>query len=110
MFITAVIMQEEISKRKKEEGGKSLHPFYGPSSQLLQEGGFWWVGLVSMAMYLLFWAIVIIIAVRIFKKYLMNADYLKTKHDTAITILRERYAKGEIDTEEFKQMRSELVE
>jgi putative membrane protein len=87
-----------------------MHPFYGPSSQLLQEGSFWWVGLVSMATYLLFWAIVTIIAIRIFKKYFVNANRLKAKEDTAMTILRERYAKGEINAEEFKQMKADLNE
>ena len=25
-----------------------MHPFYGPSVQLLQEGNTWWLGLASM--------------------------------------------------------------
>lgn len=87
-----------------------MHPFYGPSSQLLQEGTFWWLGLASMAMYLLFWAIVIIIAVKTFKKYFVNAVHPKAKVDTAMIILRERYAKGEINAEEFKQMKADLNE
>jgi putative membrane protein len=87
-----------------------MHPFYGPSSQFLQEGNFWWLGLASMAMYLLFWAIVIIIAVKIIKKYFINADRPKAKEDTAMIFLRERYAKGEINAEEFKQMKADLNE
>jgi Predicted membrane protein len=85
-----------------------MHPFYGPGSQFIQEGNFWWLGLVSMVMYLLFWAIVIIIAVKIFKKYFVSANYPKFKEDTAMAILRERYAKGEINAEEFKQIKADL--
>lgn len=87
-----------------------MHPFYGPNSQLLQEGNFWWVGLVSMAMYLLFWAIVIIIAIKILKKYFVNEDRTKVKADTAMIILRERYAKGDIDAEEYRKMKADLNE
>jgi len=85
-----------------------MHPFYGPSSQFLQEGNYWWLGLVSMAMYLLFWAVVIIIAVKLFKKYYVRMNHPKDREDSAISILRERYAKGEIDAKEFKQKKADL--
>jgi putative membrane protein len=85
-----------------------MHPFYGPSSQLLSESGTWWLGLVSMAMYLLFWAIVIFIAYRLFKKYFPQWLHPKAPADTAMTILRERYARGEIDVEEFKRKKTDL--
>jgi putative membrane protein len=63
-----------------------------------------------MAMYLLFWAVVIIIAVRLFKKYYMIGYHPKAKEDTAMSILRKRYAKGEIDAEEFKKKKADLNE
>ncbi|MBP1918777.1 SHOCT domain-containing protein [Youngiibacter multivorans] len=87
-----------------------MHPFYGPSSQLFQEGESWWLGLASMAMYLLFWAVVIVIAVKMFKKYIVRTDYPKNRNDNAMSILRERYAKGEIDAEEFKRIKADLEE
>jgi len=31
-----------------------MHPFYGPSSKCLTGDNYWWLGLVSMAMYLCF--------------------------------------------------------
>jgi len=87
-----------------------MHPFYGPSSQLFQGGESWWLGLASMAMYLLFWAVVIVIAVKMFKKYIVRMDYPKNRKDNAMSILRERYAKGEIDAEEFKRKKADLEE
>lgn len=87
-----------------------MHPFYSPSSQLFQEGESFWLGLVSMAMYLLFWGVVIIIAAKMFKKYFVRMGYPKSREDNAMSILRERYAKGEIDAEEFKRKKADLEE
>lgn len=84
-----------------------MHPFYGPDILLLADGNFW-LGLASMAMYLLFWAVVILIAFRLFKKYLPWIANLRKKEDTALSILRERYARGEIDAEEFERRKKDL--
>jgi hypothetical protein len=46
---------------------------------LLQAGNYWWIGLASMAIYLLFWAVVIVF-----------------------------YPNGEIDAEEFEKMKEDL--
>jgi putative membrane protein len=64
--------------------------------------------LASIVLYLLFWAVVIIIAFGLFKKYYLRMDHPKSKEDTALSILRERYARGEIDAEEFKQKKADL--
>lgn len=85
-----------------------MHPFYGPNSQFLGQENYWWVGLASMIMYLLFWAVVILIAVKVIKKYSIKVYVSKEKEDTAMIILRERYARGEINAEEFKQKKSDL--
>ncbi len=87
-----------------------MHPFYGPSSQLFQGGESWWLGLASMAMYLLFWAVVIVIAAKMFKKYFVRMGNPKNRDDNAMSILRERYAKGEIDAEEFRKKKADLEE
>jgi putative membrane protein len=86
----------------------SMHPFYGPSSMFLTQDTAWWVGLLSMAMYLLFWGVVIIIAARMAKKYLAGGSLTRHKDDTAMTILRERYARGEIEIEEFMRKKEDL--
>lgn len=85
-----------------------MHPFYGPGILLLANGDFW-LGIASMAMYLLFWAIVIFIAIKLFKKYLPQLTNVRRKEDTALSILRERYARGEIDAEEFKRKKEDLT-
>lgn len=87
-----------------------MHPFYGSVTEFLAEGQ-WWIGLLSMAMYLIFWAVVIVFAVKLFKKYFGDrATPLNLEEDSALKILRERYARGEIDAEEFKQKKSDLLE
>ncbi|CZR02602.1 SHOCT domain-containing protein [Trichococcus ilyis] len=86
-----------------------MHPFYGSVSEFLAEGQ-WWIGLLSMAMYLIFWGVVIIFAVKLFKIYFADRPTLpKPEEDTALKILRERYARGEIDGEEFKKKKEDLL-
>lgn len=87
-----------------------MHPFYSANSQLLSEGDSAWIGLLSMAMYLIFWAAVLVIVIRIFRKYFVKDGHLKVGGDSAMDILRERYAKGEIDAETFRKMKAELKE
>lgn len=87
-----------------------MHPFYGAVSEFFAEG-YWWVGLLSMVLYLLFWAVVIVFAVKLFKKYFADRpNPPKPEGDSALKILRERYARGEIDAEEFKRKKSDLLE
>ncbi|HSN59198.1 MAG TPA: SHOCT domain-containing protein [Clostridiaceae bacterium] len=85
-----------------------MHPFYGPSSMFLSQDTTWWVGLVSMAVYLLFWGVVIIIAARMANKYLAGGAFMRPKDDTAMEILRERYARGDIEIEEFMRKKEDL--
>ncbi|HSP47805.1 MAG TPA: SHOCT domain-containing protein [Clostridiaceae bacterium] len=87
-----------------------MHPFYSANSQLLGDEGSAWIGLLSMAMYLIFWAAVLVIVLKIFRKYFVRNGHLKAGRDTAMDILRERYAKGEIDEETFRRMKAELKE
>ncbi|MHC1719389.1 MAG: SHOCT domain-containing protein [Clostridiaceae bacterium] len=85
-----------------------MHPFYGANSQFLGQSDYWWVGIVSMLSYLLFWAVVIIVAYRLVKKYIINTGVKISKEDTAMIILRERYARGEIASEEFHRIKEDL--
>lgn len=85
-----------------------MHPFYGAGIELTQDSNMWWLNLISMAMYLFFWAVVIIIAFKLYRKHIKNPNNERTKEDSAIQILRVRYAKGEIDSEEFNKIKSDL--
>ncbi|MBC3888796.1 hypothetical protein GH810_10775 [Acetobacterium paludosum] len=84
------------------------HPFYGPNSQFLGQENSRRIGLASMLLYLFFWAVVMIYAFRLVKKYFLKEDGLSFKEDKALEILRERYVNGEIDYEEFRQKKAAL--
>jgi putative membrane protein len=69
-----------------------------------QYGGFGGFGMISM---LLFWVGIILLVVWAVR----NLGNNRAERDTsnrAVEILEERYARGEIDTEEFNRRRSEL--
>jgi len=92
-----------------------MHPFYEQNSRFFrgikqssdQEKN-WWVGIVSMAMYLTFWTAALVIAARTAKKYIPDAEWAHAKKDPAITIVRRRYAKGKIDAKEFRKRMADL--
>lgn len=80
-----------------------MHPFYDSVRSLLQSGDTWWLGLISMLLYLLFWAVICITAYRILRQYLPS---LRTgqAQDRAVQILRERFARGDISAEQYQEM------
>ncbi|OCZ53528.1 hypothetical protein A7D23_08110 [Dehalobacter sp. TeCB1] len=61
-----------------------------------------------MIIQLLFWLGIIFLAVRFIRSYLDRQNTSGKPEDHAMTILRERYAKGEIDLEEYNTRKSEL--
>ena len=62
-------------------------------------GGFMW----------LFWIFLIIVIIWLVMT-MSGRKELSTKQNSALDILKERYAKGEIDQQEFVQKRKELDE
>jgi putative membrane protein len=73
---------------------------YGPS---------WgWMGLVMMAAQILFWGLLIWFGVTFFRR---SSGYTQSEpiQNNALNILRERYARGEIDTEEFNRRKEDLL-
>ncbi len=92
-----------------------MHPFYDQNSwffskieQSSDQQKNWWVGIVSMAMYLTFWTAALVIVARMAKKYIPNVDRTLYRKDPAITIIRRRYAQGKIDAKEFRKRMAEL--
>lgn len=66
-----------------------------------------WMGFGGIWM-LLFWALVIL-GVIAFVKYLWGGPQGdQTRHMDSLQILEERYARGEIDREEFEQRKRDL--
>ena len=80
------------------EWGWGMHPMWGA-------WGPW--GLVMMLVMLVFWAVVIaglVLGVR----WLIRQGG-QTPPDTALDVLRQRYARGEIGKEEFESRKRDLI-
>jgi putative membrane protein len=84
-----------------------MHPFYEPNRKALSRKETLPAGLISMLAYLLFWAAAIPIALRALKRYPAPAS-AQGAPDSALEVLRTRYAKGEIELEEFLQRKHVL--
>ena len=93
LVIGAVLAQE-----RAYEWGWGMHPMWG----------FWGVwGLGMMLIMLLFWALVIVgLVVGI--RWLLSQGR-ESRSDSALEILRERYARGEINKDEFEARKRDLV-
>lgn len=58
----------------------------------------------------LFWVIVVILIIRLIRRRnLLDGRRHVWMHESALDILKERYAKGEIDREEFEQKKKDLA-
>lgn len=72
-------------------------------------GNFWWMGLIGMALHFVFWIAVIAIVWHLISRFGFNTLKGNARDDNALGILRERFAKGEIDFEEYTQRKEKLV-
>lgn len=79
-----------------------MHPFYGPSGRLLSGRRVQGTGLVSMAAYLTFWAVALVAARRELDARFPRREVPPA--DRALGVLRERFARGELDEAEFRAM------
>lgn len=71
-------------------------------------GGPWFVG--GMFMMIAFWAVVIAGGVALFRAFARNnQNDREMPVNTALEILKQRYAKGEISQEEFVKMKANLL-
>ena len=77
------------------EWGWRMHPMWG-----------WGWGIGMMAMMLLFWGVVICAGVAGIRWFIGQSK--PPRADSAMEILRERFARGEIDKDEFETKKREL--
>ncbi len=86
-----------------------MHPFYAPSGRLISGARQRDAGLISMAAYLAFWAVALVVA-----KRELDARWPKEPHtgsgDRAMALLRERFAQGELEESQFRAMAQVLRE
>ena len=83
-----------MAQERMYEWGWGMHPMWGV----------WGLGMVFMM--LVFWGLVIV-ALALGIRWLVNQGRPPSS-DTALTILRERYARGEINKEEFEAKKRDL--
>ena len=86
-------------------GGSVMHGF-GPGFMANGHAGWW--GFLPLACHLIFMMIIIVVAVVFLKRHGAKVRKLQKQNDPALLILRERYAQGQIDTEEFNARKQDL--
>ena len=86
-----------VQERGYEWGG-GMHPIWG-------FWGFWGIGM--MVVMLVFWALVIVGVVLGIRWLSSQGKALQS--DSALEILRQRYARGEINKEEFEARKKDLI-
>lgn len=68
-----------------------------------------WMGLLPMVLHFVFFLILILIALIILRRHSSRVRKFQKQNDPALKLLRERYAQGEIDTEEYNQRKQNLT-
>ncbi len=65
---------------------------------------------LSFLFMIIFWALIIALVVLLIKRLAKGENILPTSHHSnALELLKERYAKGEIDTEEYEERKKVLL-
>jgi putative membrane protein len=72
--------------------------------------GYGGIGLISPFLVVLFWAAVIFLFIALVKGYHKSAENdFEEGSGKALNILKERYAKGEIDKKKFDEMKKDIL-
>lgn len=71
--------------------------------------GHWWIGLIAMGIKLLIAIAVIVLAVYLIRRLAARGVHASTTYARALDILNERYARGEIDTEDYQTRKKDLL-
>jgi putative membrane protein len=95
--LTLLVPHLAWAQERVHEWGWSMHPMWGL-------WGIW--GVAMMLMMFVFWGVVIA-GIMMGMRWLARQGR-KSKADPALEILRQRYARGEINKEEFEAMKRNL--
>lgn len=87
-----------------------MHPFYGPSGRLVGGRDTAAAGLLSMVAYLAFWGAALALAKREFDARWPRSAANPGDRERAGAVLRDRYARGEIDEATYRHMCAVLAE
>ena len=68
-----------------------------------------WFGLIPMLAHFIFLVVLILFVVIFLRRHSSKIRLHRKLNDPALKILRERYALGEIDTEEFQRRNQDLM-
>jgi putative membrane protein len=77
---------------------------------MMANGDFGWHGLGMGLWGILFWVVLIVVVVVVVRALMPGRKDGKPTGDRALQVLRERYARGEIDKEEFERKKHDLGE
>jgi len=69
-------------------------------------GGFGWIGLILM---ILFWSLIIWAIVALIRSVSSKNNHYENSDHEAIRIIKERYARGEINKKEFDEKKRDLL-
>ncbi len=94
--MSRLVPEAAFAQERFYDWGGGMHPF-------------WWSawGIGMMFMMLLFWALVIV-GIVLGIRWLVSQGKGQ-RSDTALEILRQRYARGEINKEQFETIKSDLT-
>jgi len=67
-----------------------------------------WMGMLPIVCHLIFLILIIVLAVILLRRHGSKVRLMQKLNDPALLILRERYAHGEIDTDEFNARKQDL--
>ena len=80
----------------------------GFSHGFMANGQNGWMGFLPLAGHLIFWIAIVVFAVILLRRHGSKVRMMQKLNDPALLLLRERYALGKIDTEEFNQRKQDL--
>ncbi len=67
------------------------------------------LGLFLFIIHVLFWGLVIILAIKLIKSLFGRSESYSDENETVQKIIKRRYAEGEITKKEFEQLKKDLA-